>query len=257
MLVGQGQAGQPRLRVGAAGRHQPEHRRGQRGPVQPGLGVVQRAVDGLAERRVRQQRGRVGGAGAQPGEQRVQRVGVGDVEPGQPERGDGGHGVVGVLAGQQHGGRAGRGAVVDERDGQRAQLVEQAGDVVGEQLQLRVERAPPGRRPLDAEQPDHQLGDAEPGDAQGGRRGRRGGQQPVEAGLGELRAQPVGGAGQVEPLGRGRGQLAAGRRGQPAGPAQRLDQLVAQPPVQLRAREADLGTSATRWSGATAPTRSR
>ena len=72
-------------RPGAQLGDQREHGLGQRRRVQPGLGVVHRPVDGVAQRRVVEQRGGLGERGAEPGEQRVHGVGVGDVQAGQRE----------------------------------------------------------------------------------------------------------------------------------------------------------------------------
>ena len=65
---------------------------------------------------------------------------------------------------------------------------------VREGFERRVQRPPPLRRPLDPEQPLHQLGERHPvhaelGQHRGGGAGRRRSQQPVEPGLGEQPGQ--------------------------------------------------------------------
>ena len=104
--------------------------------------------------------------------------GVGDVQAGDGEPGRDG------SVGEQDGGGSGGGAPVDEGDGECAQVVDQPGHDVGQLGQLRVQRPPPRRRPLDAEQPLHQLRGGHAAGAQlrqrgaGGRAGRRGRRSP-------------------------------------------------------------------------------
>ena len=171
--VGEGERGQPVARRRGHRPHlgdEAEHGVGQRHRVQPRLGVVHRAVDRVAQRRVVEQPVGLGERGTEPDQQRVHGVRVGDVQPGQREVPDPAR--VGTEREQDARG-PGHGAPVGERDGQGAQLVEQAGNGVGGGLQRGVDRPPPGGGPAHAEQPVGQGGGAEPFHAQlGEQRGR-------------------------------------------------------------------------------------
>ena len=84
--VGEGERSQL-LPGGRTRGEQREDGLGERRGIQPGLGVLDRTLDGRLQRRVLQQGRRVGGRGAEAGEQRVHGVGVGDVQAGNGEPG--------------------------------------------------------------------------------------------------------------------------------------------------------------------------
>ena len=252
--VGQGERGQL-LPGGRARREQREHRFGQRRGVEPGLGVVDRTLDGGLQRRVLQQGRGIGGGGAEPGEQGVDGVGVGEVQAGNSEPGR-----QRSLRKQDGGGPSG-GAPVDEGDGEGAQVVDQPRHDIGQLAQLGVQRPPPRRRPLDPEQPLDQLRSGDAARAQLGQRGRavgRGG-EVVEACGSEQGRQSWPDAGDVEPLGPARRQLAncssvtllplnlcgvtllQHRRREPRRPTQSGDDPGSQQAVEGRTGEAGLG----------------
>jgi hypothetical protein len=162
-------------------------------------------------------------------------LGVGDVQPGQPERGDPFHATVGVCGREQHRRRPGRRPAVGQRDGEGAQLVRRARHRVRQGCHGLVERPPPPERhPVHAELGQHGR--------VGARRHRC--EQPVEPGVGEQAGQRRGRTVErrdVEPLRTSRRELHARDGGQPCRAAQRVGEQLTQLPVQLRAGEARLG----------------
>ena len=163
--------------AGRARREQREHRFGQRRGVEPGLCVVDRTLDGGLQRRVLQQGRGIGGGGAEPGEQGVDGVGVGEVQAGNSEPGQqrslrgAGRWRAQRRSARRRGGRGGRAgrrpAPARHRPARPARRTAPATT----------------RRPLDPEQPLDQLRSGDAARAQLGQRGRavgRGG-EVVEA----------------------------------------------------------------------------
>jgi hypothetical protein len=136
-----------------------QHRLRQRPDVQPGLCVVHRPLDGVGERRVLQQRARVGDARPEPRQQRMHGVVMRNMQPQQPQRRDPLHAPArtcsrvlthpagsaglpfpGLRIGvrQQDRGRAGRRAAVGQWDGKGTQLVHRARHRVGQRFKGRI-----------------------------------------------------------------------------------------------------------------------
>jgi hypothetical protein len=115
VLVGHGQRAEPVGRLAHPFDHG-QHGLGERQGVEPGHRVVQRAFDGLRQRRMPQQRGRLGGDGPEAHQQRMAQRGHVQARQAQlGERAD--HRGVRLVGGQQHGRRSGRDPVRGQRHG--------------------------------------------------------------------------------------------------------------------------------------------
>ena len=220
--VAQGQGTEVPLAVAVG--DQVQHQRGEgvepRPPVGVGtlLRVVHGALDGLAQRRVGEQRGSLEGARAEGHEQLAGRRVVVEAGRGHAQPGDRGRGEAGgerlVAAGQQDTARAGDDPAVGQRHRQARELRARPGrGEPGQGGEAREDAAPPRHRPVQPGERVDQRRRAHAGDAdrgQGGGVPRRG-----EAGVDEPR-QDV-----REPLARARRGPRAGPRGRGRGPARR------------------------------------
>ena len=254
--VGEREGRQPlagRRGAGAQLGHQPEDRLGQRHRVQPGVGVVHRTVDGVAQGPVVEQPVRLRERGAQPEQQRVHGVGIDDVQAGQREVA---HPGVGAQR-EEHARGPGHRATVGERDGQGAQLVAQPRHGVDGRFERRVHRPPPVGRSPHAEEPVRQLGGAHPVHVQLGE------QAPPRAGReSDYRRRRRDGPARAGRAGRRRaGRAARGRAGRGrsrcAGPRRRRPHRAARPRRAGRRAAAPAGGRRARSAGTRPRARAR